>query len=87
VELVNYADRNDTWCFEYDPKANDKGMPWKQLASPRISMSKSQMKTMLIALFDIEGIFHFEFIPQGHTANQVYYVEIPKRLREAAHRK
>jgi histone-lysine N-methyltransferase SETMAR len=38
---------------------------------------------MLIAFFDIEGTIHFEFIPQGQTANQAYYVEILKRLREA----
>jgi hypothetical protein len=45
-------------------------------------MSKSQMKTMLITFFDINGIVHFGFIPQGQKVNQAYYVDILKRLRE-----
>jgi hypothetical protein len=49
-------------------------------------VSKSQMKTILITSFKIKGIVHFEFIPQGQTVNQAYYVEILKRLREAVHR-
>jgi hypothetical protein len=42
---------------------------------------------MLITVFDIKGIVHFKFIPQGHTLYQNYYAEILKRLREAVGRK
>jgi len=35
---------------------------------------------------DIKGFVHFEFVPQGHTVTQDYYVEILKRLREAMSR-
>jgi transposase len=45
------------------------------------------MKTMLIIFFCIKGTVHFEFIPQGQTVNQAYYMEILKRLREAVRRK
>jgi hypothetical protein len=31
-------------------------------------------KTVLITSFNIMGIVHFEFIPQGHTVNQAYYM-------------
>jgi hypothetical protein len=50
-------------------------------------MSKSQMKTMLMTYFDIKGTVHVEFISQGQTVNQAYYVEILKWLHEAVHRK
>jgi hypothetical protein len=41
-------------------------------------MSKSQRKTIFIIFFDIKGVIHFEFIAQGQTVNQVYYVLILK---------
>jgi hypothetical protein len=49
--------------------------------------SKSQMKAMLITFFEVKGNVYFEFIPQVQTVNQVHYVEILKRLREAVCRK
>jgi hypothetical protein len=42
---------------------------------------------MLVTCFDISGILHFEFIPQGQTVKQAYYVEVRQRLYEAVHRK
>jgi hypothetical protein len=31
---------------------------------------------------DIRGIVHYEFGPAGQVVNQVYYLEVLKRLRE-----
>jgi hypothetical protein len=45
------------------------------------------MKEVVTTFFDIEGTVNFEFIPQGQTVNQAYYLEIPKPLCEAMHRK
>jgi hypothetical protein len=48
--------------------------------SNRARMSKSQMKTMFINFFDINGSVHFAFIQQGQTVNLPCYVEILKLL-------
>jgi len=37
--------------------------------------------------FDIRGIVHYEFVPTAQTVNQVYYLEVLKRLREKVRRK
>ncbi|XP_008183345.1 putative nuclease HARBI1 [Acyrthosiphon pisum] len=38
-------------------------------------MSRSQIKTMLICFFDIRGVVHKEFVPQGQPVTGVFYIE------------
>ncbi|GFU53098.1 putative mariner transposase [Trichonephila clavipes] len=38
---------------------------------------------MLERLFDIQSIVHLEFIPEGHTVNKGFYVDIQRRLRDS----
>jgi hypothetical protein len=47
---------------------------------------RSKIKTMLIDFFDIRGMVHHEFVPQGQTINAEFYVEVSKRLRERMRR-
>ena len=48
---------------------------------------QSNVKTMSSCFFDIKGLIHFQFIPQGQTVNQQFYLEILKPLRDAVRRK
>lgn len=81
---------DETWCYQYDPETKRQSMQWCSQSSPRprkARMSRSQIKTMLVCFFDIQGIVHREFVEQGSTVNQFKYLEILKRLREAVRRK
>ena len=42
---------------------------------------QSKVKVMLIVFFDMEGVVHYEYIPQGQTVNQQFYLEVLKCLR------
>ena len=64
---------DETWVFEYDPETKRQSCEWKSYGSPRPVKAmklKSKVKVMLIMFFDIQGIVHFEFLPQGQTVNQ-----------------
>jgi hypothetical protein len=36
----------------------------------------NNFKTMLISLFDISGVIHFESVPEVTTVNHTFYVEV-----------
>jgi histone-lysine N-methyltransferase SETMAR len=42
---------------------------------------------MLICFSDIRSAIHFEFVPEGTTVNQTFYVEVLIRLIDAVRRK
>ena len=44
-------------------------------------------KALPIVFFDIRGIVHFKFLPQGQTVNQTIYKEILRRLVRSVHDK
>ncbi len=74
---------DESWIFQYDPETKRQSLQWKYPGSPRpkkAKMSKSQIKVLLIVFFDIRGIVHMEFLPQGTTINQHVYKEILQRL-------
>ncbi|UYV62070.1 RNGTT [Cordylochernes scorpioides] len=75
---------DESWMFEYDPESKRQSCAWHTKSSPRpkkARMSKSRIKTMIIVFFDIRGIVHCEFVPQGQTVNSAFYLEVLRRLK------
>jgi len=78
-----------SWCYGYDPESKQASSEWKTPRSPRpknIRQVRSNVKTMLICFFDIQGIVHREFVPRGQTLNQEFYLGVLKQLRERVRR-
>jgi histone-lysine N-methyltransferase SETMAR len=76
---------DESWVYGYDPETKRQSSQWKSPSSPQPKkerMSRSTTKTMLIVFFDIRGIVHREFVPQGQTVNKKFCCEVLRRLRE-----
>ena len=61
---------DESWIFKYNPLTKRQSLEWKSALSPRpkkVMVFKSKTKVMLIAFFDVHGIVHAEFMPQGQT--------------------
>ena len=76
---------NESWCYGYDPENKQASSQWKTPTSLRPKKARqvrSNVKTMLIVFFYVQGIVHQEFVPPGQTVNQESYLEVLRRLRE-----
>ena len=70
--LLNVNTGDESIVYAYDPETKLQSSQWKSPVSPRpkkARMQKRKLKTMLIYLFDLEGIVHWEFVPPGMTVN------------------
>ena len=79
-----------SWIFEYDSLTKRQSLERKSALSPRPKKArvfKSKTKVMLIAFFDVHGIIHAEFLPQGQTINQHAYKNILQRLMRSVREK
>ena len=81
---------DETWVYGYDPETKRQSSQLKCADSPRpkeTRQMRSKVKVMLIVFFDMEGIVDYEYVPQGQTVNQQFYLQVLKRLRLAVSRK
>jgi hypothetical protein len=76
--------------YGYDPETKQQSSQWKSpnsLRPKKVCQVRSNVKSMLIVFFDIQGIVHKEFVPPGQTINGKFCCEILKQLREGIRHK
>ena len=77
---------DEPWIFEYDPETKRHSCQWKSLMSLR--PKKARQSKSKVMFFDVRGIVHIEFLPQGQTIIQQVYEEIlPLLLRSVRERR
>jgi len=81
---------DESWVYGYYPETKQQSSQWKSPGSPRPKKARqscSATKSMLIVFFNIWGIVHHEFVPEGQTVNAEFYCNVLRRLREDIQRK
>ena len=74
-----------SWAYGYDIATKAQSSQWKRPEEPRPKKARqvrSNVKILLTAFFDYIGVVHHKFLPQGHTVNKEYYLEVMRRLRK-----
>jgi transposase len=80
---------DECWVYGYGLETKQMSSQWSTSSSPQPKKArqvKSNIKTMLIVFFNIDGLVHHEFIPTGQTVNKEFYKTVLQRLRNAVHR-
>ena len=80
----------ESWVYGYDVETKAQSSQWKTPEEPtpiKARQVRSTVKVLLTVFFDYRGVVHQEFLPQGHTVNKEYYLEVMRRLREAIRKK
>ena len=79
---------NECWVYEYDleTKQLSSQLSTSSLQPKKVQQVKSNIKTMLIAFFDTDGLVHHEFVPAGQMVNKEFYKTVLQRLRDAVRR-
>jgi len=89
--ILDYVVTGDeSWVYQYDPETKRQSEEWHTSASPRpkkARMSKSKVKTMILAFFDNVGMVHWEFLPPGKTLTGAYYKQVLIRLNRNVKRR
>lgn len=100
-EMISNADSDPTfieciitgdevWVYEYDVETAQQSSEWRfegESKPKKERQSRSKIKVMLTVFFDIRGVVHYEFLPDGQTVNKEYYLAVMRRLREAIRKK
>jgi hypothetical protein len=83
LDMLENITCDKTWIFQYNPETNTQATHWKTPISTRTRkarMSKLQMRATMIICLDIRGVLMTEWVPEGQTVNQRYYLEVLTKL-------
>ncbi|UYV67647.1 hypothetical protein LAZ67_5001460 [Cordylochernes scorpioides] len=81
---------DEAWVYGYDVETKAQSSQWKLPHEPRPKKAcqvRSNVKVLLTVFFDCRGVVHHEFLPQGRTVNEEYYLQVMRNLREAIRQK
>ena len=81
---------DESWVYGYDVETKVHSSQWTSKTSPRPKKACqvwSKIKVLLTVFFDASGVVHHQYLPEGSTVNQTYYIEVLKHLRDAIRRK
>ena len=81
---------DESWVYGCDVETKVQFSQWTSKTSPRPKKAyqydpKSRCCSQFF--FDASGVVHDEYLSEGSTVNQTYYIEVLKRLRDAIQRK
>ena len=76
---------HETWVHGYDPETSSSRLSGS--CQIHLRQVRSNLKCMLIIVFDIQDIVHKEFTSPSQTVNGKFYCDVLKRLREGILRK
>jgi len=80
---------DECWVYGYDPETKQMSSQWSTSSSPQPKKAwqvKSNIKIMLTAFLDIDGLVHHEFVPTGQTVNKEFYKTVLQCLRDTVRR-
>uniref|UniRef100_A0A3Q0SZE6 Mos1 transposase HTH domain-containing protein n=1 Tax=Amphilophus citrinellus TaxID=61819 RepID=A0A3Q0SZE6_AMPCI len=66
---------DESWVYSYKPNT-------KQPGRAKVNQVRTKTKAMLITFFDIHGVVHREFVPEGQAVDAQFYLSVMQRLRE-----
>jgi len=79
---------DETWIYEYDTQSRHQARKTSNEPRPKKPRRfQSKKKAMLTVFMNYNGIVHHEFLPEGQTVNNEYYLGVMRCLREAVRQK
>ena len=75
-DLLKKVTNHECLAMTLKPKPTSK---WRRPEEPRLKKARqvrTKVKISFIVSFVYNGVVHYEFLPQGHTVDKEYYLEV-----------